>query len=98
MGRMRHLIQSINIPGVEPLQQYQRDQANALPQNDGDLLFRLVDSLSRTWDLGLTAFGGPPVLFQIVQRRFVEGKDKVAWVDEQTVRPELLIYTSLKLS
>lgn len=66
---------------------YQRDDANALQYNNHGLLFRLADSLSRTWDLGMTAFGGPPVLFQILYRRFVEGKGgKVPWIDEQTVR------------
>lgn len=41
----------------------------------------------RTWDLGFTAFGGPPVHFQILHARFVEGQGgKEKWVDEQTVR------------
>jgi hypothetical protein len=36
--------------------------------------------------LGFTAFGGPPVHFQILHQRFVEGKGgKERWVDEQTV-------------
>jgi hypothetical protein len=48
---------------------------------------RLLDVFLRTWDLGFTAFGGPPVHFQILHSRFVEGKgDKEKWVDEQTVR------------
>ena len=47
---------------------------------------RLVDVFLRTWDLGFTAFGGPPVHFQILHQRFVEGKGgKEKWVDEQTV-------------
>jgi hypothetical protein len=40
------------------------------------------------WDLGFTAFGGPPVHFQILHRRFVEGKGFQGgskWLDEQTV-------------
>ncbi|CAG8885996.1 unnamed protein product [Penicillium egyptiacum] len=46
---------------------------------------RLLDVFLRTWDLGFTAFGGPPVHFQILHSRFVEGKgDKEKWVDEQT--------------
>jgi len=42
----------------------------------------------RTWDLGFTAFGGPPVHFQILHRRFVEGigfGGGSKWIDEQTV-------------
>ncbi|KAJ5781952.1 uncharacterized protein N7518_010435 [Penicillium psychrosexuale] len=46
---------------------------------------RLVDVFLRTWDLGFTAFGGPPVHFQILHGRFVEGQGgKEKWVDEQT--------------
>jgi hypothetical protein len=37
-------------------------------------------------DLGFTAFGSPPVHFQILYRRFVEGGGKTPWIDEQTVR------------
>lgn len=63
--------------------------------NDGDgpqvnrksLPYRLADVYFRTWDLGFTAFGGPPVHFQILHQRFVEGRGaKEKWVDEQTVR------------
>jgi hypothetical protein len=47
---------------------------------------RLLDVFLRTWDLGFTAFGGPPVHFQILHQRFVDGKGgKEKWVDEQTV-------------
>ncbi|KAJ5541196.1 chromate transporter-domain-containing protein [Penicillium frequentans] len=56
-------------------------------QNDSQrsLSHRLNDVFLRTWDLGLTAFGGPPVHFQILHRRFVEGKEgREQWVDEQT--------------
>ncbi|EPS34976.1 hypothetical protein PDE_09941 [Penicillium oxalicum 114-2] len=46
---------------------------------------RLIDVFVRTWDLGFIAFGGPPVHFQILHRRFVEGNGgKEKWVDEQT--------------
>ena len=44
------------------------------------------DFFLRTFDLGLTAFGGPPVHFQILHQRFVEGNGKTPWIDEQTVR------------
>ncbi|KAB5589333.1 Serine/Threonine-kinase TTK/MPS1 [Ceratobasidium theobromae] len=43
------------------------------------------DLLARTFDLGFTAFGGPPVHFQILHRRFVDGNGKAPWLDEQTV-------------
>ena len=65
---------------------YQRDEVNACQPNTGGLIFRIADSLSRTWHLGFTAFGGPPVHFQILYGRFVEPRDgKVPWADEQTV-------------
>lgn len=57
-------------------------------QHDGhsSLARRLADVFLRTWDLGFTAFGGPPVHFQIFHRRFVEAKGgNEQWVDEQTV-------------
>lgn len=66
--------------------------------NTSKLALRVADVVRRTWDLGFTAFGGPPVHFQILWRRFVlkgeGGGDgerglavggKAAWVDEQTV-------------
>jgi hypothetical protein len=69
------------------LRDYQRDEANSCQPNMRPLLFRLSDSISRTWDLGFTAFGGPPVHMQIMHRRFVKVTDgRVPWVDEQTVR------------
>lgn len=45
----------------------------------------LWDFFLRTFDLGFTAFGGPPVHFQILHQRFVDGNGKTAWIDEQTV-------------
>jgi hypothetical protein len=58
---------------------------NSRSEDDGPptLTSRLLDVFLRTWDLGFTAFGGPPVHFQILHKRFVE---KEKWVDEQTVR------------
>ena len=68
--------------------EYQRDTNNAGRPNTNHLLFRLADVFLRTWDLGFTAFGGPPVHFQILHQRFVESRaGHAAWVDEQTVRP-----------
>lgn len=43
---------------------------------------RVLDVVRKTWDLGFTAFGGPPVHFQILHARFVE---REKWVDEETV-------------
>ncbi|KAJ3511909.1 hypothetical protein NMY22_g15495 [Coprinellus aureogranulatus] len=53
--------------------------------NTSKLPTRLWDVFSRTWDLGFTAFGGPPVHFQIFHHRFVEGTGGTPWIDEQTV-------------
>ncbi|KAG8703895.1 hypothetical protein FRC09_003881 [Ceratobasidium sp. 395] len=44
----------------------------------------LRDLLLRTYDLGFTAFGGPPVHFQILHQRFVEAKGDTPWIDDQT--------------
>ena len=41
--------------------------------NTEPLVHRLVTVFLATFDLGFTAFGGPPVHFQIIHRRFVEG-------------------------
>ncbi|ERF75922.1 hypothetical protein EPUS_01288 [Endocarpon pusillum Z07020] len=53
-------------------------------QLNKSLSTRLLEVFLRTWDLGLTAFGGPPVHFQIIYGRFVEGKGGNKWIDEQT--------------
>jgi len=56
-----------------------------LQGNHNSLPNRLADVFLRTWDLGFTAFGGPPVHFQILHQRFVDGKGgKQKWVDEET--------------
>ena len=63
-----------------------RNQNLAYRANNEKLQWRIGDVLMRTWDLGFTAFGGPPVHFQILHRRFVEGSGgKASWIDEQTV-------------
>ncbi|KAF3210381.1 hypothetical protein TWF106_010677 [Orbilia oligospora] len=62
-----------------------RNQTTPFEANNKSLPNRLVDVFLRTWDLGFTAFGGPPVHFQILHQRFVEGRGgKQKWVDEQT--------------
>jgi len=65
----------------------ERDDSVDDPQvNRNALPNRLADVFFRTWDLGFTAFGGPPVHFQILHQRFVEGRGgKEKWADEQTV-------------
>ncbi|KAK5050969.1 hypothetical protein LTR84_003528 [Exophiala bonariae] len=64
--------------------EYARDSQNAYSANTDKLVSRLSDVVLRTWDLGFTAFGGPPVHFQIEHRRFVEGRGgKAPWIDEQ---------------
>ncbi|KAA8893091.1 chromate transporter family protein [Sphaerosporella brunnea] len=52
--------------------------------SNNKLVSRFLDVISRTWDLGFTSFGGPPVHFQILHSRFVDGKGKTPWIDEQT--------------
>ncbi|CAE6426139.1 unnamed protein product [Rhizoctonia solani] len=42
------------------------------------------DVLLRTFDLGFTAFGGPPAHFQILHKRFVEGSGRPSLISEQT--------------
>lgn len=59
-----------------------------LQPNTSKLELRLTEVFVRMWDLGFTAFGGPPVHFQILHRRFVEGLGfggGSKWIDEQTV-------------
>jgi hypothetical protein len=66
-----------------------RSQRNdSFQANTQSLKWRLAELFVRTWDLGFTAFGGPPVHFQILHRRFVQGIGFGAggkWIDEQTV-------------
>lgn len=44
----------------------------------------MQEVLRRTWHYGLTAFGGPPVHFQIFYKDFVQAKEEDPWLDEQT--------------
>lgn len=76
-----------NLSGLKSLIHRHRSRRTLRSENDGEesLPSRLVDVLLRTWDLGFTAFGGPPVHFRIFYQRFVEGKTGEKWVDEQTV-------------
>ena len=74
-----------------------------LPNND-PLLPRILAVLAQTWDLGFTAFGGPPVHFQILHQRFVNGgsghgspygKPPTRWLDEQTYQEIFAVSQSL---
>ena len=71
---------------LKTIHEYTRDRRNAYHANNQKLHLRLADVFARTWDLGFTAFGGPPVHFQILHQRFVEGRGGLTpWIDEQTV-------------
>lgn len=71
-----------------------------LHANTDRLPGRLLDVFLRMWDLGFTAFGGPPVHFQILHRRFVEGKGGKTgdvgkkWLDEQAVSVLVVFFCS----
>ncbi|QDS72017.1 hypothetical protein FKW77_001993 [Venturia effusa] len=61
---------------------------------------RLLDASLRTWDLGFTGFGGPPVHFRIIHQRFVEGMGlrggkRAPWIDEQTYQELFAICSAL---
>jgi chromate transport protein ChrA len=56
---------------------------------------RLLAVFKRTWDLGFTSFGGPPVHFQILHRRFVASKPSRRWLDEQTFQELFAICQTL---
>ena len=61
---------------------YQRDQDNSCTANRNTLSFRLLDVFLRTWHLGATSFGGPPVHYAIIHRQFVEEhNDYAPWLD-----------------
>ena len=62
-----------------------REERLPYQANTSGLGARLWDVFVRTYDLGFTCFGGPPVHFQIFHRKFVDGLGKTPWIDEQTV-------------
>lgn len=83
---LRHLRPEYIPFSFRAVREYQRDVDNVCRPNTQNLSFRLADVFLRTWDLGFTAFGGPPVHFQILHQRFVESRGAyAAWIDEQTV-------------
>ncbi|OAL56718.1 chromate ion transporter-like protein [Pyrenochaeta sp. DS3sAY3a] len=70
----------------------------SLQANTGKLGWRLAEVCARMWDLGFTSFGGPPVHFQILHRRFVEGEGfggGSKWIDEQTYQELFAICQAL---
>lgn len=75
------------LSALKSLIQRHRSRRSVTSATEGQpsLPARLLDVSLRTWDLGFTAFGGPPVHFRIFHQRFVEGKGGEKWVDEQTV-------------
>ncbi|KAJ3576176.1 hypothetical protein NP233_g592 [Leucocoprinus birnbaumii] len=74
---IQRLRMSLCLPRSLDREEHGDDELSRLPA-------RLLDVLERTYDLGFTAFGGPPVHFHIFHRRFVEGQGKPPWIDEQT--------------
>jgi hypothetical protein len=74
---------------IRSLRAHTRSQRNnSFQANTETLRWRLAEMFVRTWDLGFTAFGGPPVHFQVLHRRFVQGVGfggGSKWIDEQTV-------------
>ena len=71
------------------------DERSPYEVNASKLGSRLWDVFERTYDLGFTCFGGPPVHFQIFHRKFVDGLGKTPWIDEQTVTFKLTITNQL---
>ncbi|KAK9327237.1 hypothetical protein V1520DRAFT_62228 [Lipomyces starkeyi] len=59
---------------IRTLREQTHDPRNAFQANNEKLAWRIGDVFARTWDLGFTTFGGPPVHFQILHQRFVEGR------------------------
>ncbi|EED22782.1 chromate ion transporter, putative [Talaromyces stipitatus ATCC 10500] len=86
-----------NLSALKSLIRRHRSRRSARIETGGkeSLLAHLVDVFLRTWDLGFTAFGGPPVHFGIFHRRFVEGSDGEKWVDEQTYQELFAICQAL---
>ncbi|KAH9220305.1 chromate transporter-domain-containing protein [Leptodontidium sp. 2 PMI_412] len=53
---------------------------NDLQRNAPEIWEQTKDVFAKNWHLGFTAFGGPPVHFQIMHKKFVERNN---WIDEQ---------------
>ncbi|KAF2837856.1 putative chromate ion transporter [Patellaria atrata CBS 101060] len=74
-----------------------RYAANASARGKRNLGARLGEVFLRYWDLGFTAFGGPPVHFQILHERFVVGGSGsgLKWIDEATYQELFAICQAL---
>jgi len=84
------------VPFLRSLREYAHDENNAYLANTNKFLWRLGDVTGRTWDLGFTAFGGPPVHFQIEHRRFVQGtRGRIPWIDERVYQELFAICQAL---
>ncbi|KAF2856705.1 chromate ion transporter-like protein [Plenodomus tracheiphilus IPT5] len=77
--------------------QSRTNRSVALQANTEKVGWRLADVFAKMWDLGFTAFGGPPVHFQILHRRFVDGEGHFGskWIDEQTYQELFAICQAL---
>ncbi|KAH7400051.1 chromate transporter-domain-containing protein [Cadophora sp. MPI-SDFR-AT-0126] len=53
---------------------------NSVQLHAPEIWEQVKDVFAKNWYLGFTAFGGPPVHFQIIHKKFVE---KNHWIDEQ---------------
>lgn len=71
------------------------DPSNLPGNPDPSFRTRLVDVVKRVGDLGLFAFGGPPVHIQIFHRRFVDGAGGQPWLDEQTFQELFVLSQAL---
>ncbi|KAK9372077.1 chromate transporter-domain-containing protein [Lipomyces chichibuensis] len=81
---------------IRTLRDQTRDPRYAYKANNEKLAWRIGAVFARTWDLGFTAFGGPPVHFGILHQRFIEGRGgKTPWLDEQTYQELFAICQAL---
>ncbi|KAF1963277.1 chromate ion transporter-like protein [Byssothecium circinans] len=83
---------------IKSFRAFTRTQHHASPQPSTESFgWRLAEVTARMWDLGITAFGGPPVHFQILHRRFVDGEGHFGakWIDEQTYQELFAICQAL---
>ncbi|CAI7600342.1 unnamed protein product [Penicillium viridicatum] len=84
------------ITPLQSLRSILHESAQRETYPNAGIAHRLWDVVSQTWDLGFTAFGGPPVHFQIYHARFVEGQGgKEKWIDEETYQELFAISQSL---
>ncbi|PWW76196.1 hypothetical protein C7212DRAFT_363442, partial [Tuber magnatum] len=74
----------------------QSNRPDAYQAMKGGLGLRLWEVVANYWDLGFTSFGGPPVHFQIMRKRFVDGEGgRIPWIDDQTYQELFAICQAL---